>query len=126
MGALDSTFGNLVPQVLGVFSDTPATFTRSSFTFDPANDTNTRTTLTAQVLTSPPEGYSLALISDNNSTIQSGDRRVTAAANTWGSMSAPKVGDEVSRGEMTGTVVSVSPINSGDSVVAYELQVRTP
>lgn len=126
MGALDGAFGSLVPQLLGVFSSTPATFTRSSFTFDPANDTNVRTTLTAQVLTSPPEGYSLGLISDNNSTIQSGDRKVTAAADTWGSLSQPQVGDEVSRGEMVGTIIQVSPINSGDAVVAYELQVRTP
>jgi hypothetical protein len=123
MGALDGAFGELVPALLGAFSDTAAVFTRSSSEFDPATDTNTVTTLTAEVLTSPPEGFALQLI--NGSSIQSGDRRITTGA-AFGDLGQPRIGDEVVRGEMTGTVVAVSPLNSGDAVVAYELQIRTP
>ena len=123
MGALDGAFGGLVPALLGAFSDTPAVFTRSSSEFDPATDTNTVTTLTANVLASPPGGFALQLI--NGSAIQAGDRRITTVADV-GTLVQPRIGDEVVRGEMTGTVIAVSPINSGDAVVAYELQVRTP
>jgi hypothetical protein len=123
MGALDGAFGQLVPALLGAFSDTPAVFTRSESGYDPVNDTTSVTTVTASVLTSPPEGFSLQLI--NGDSIQSGDRRITTAA-SFGALVVPRIGDEVVRGEMVGTVVAVSPINSGDAVVAYELQVRTP
>lgn len=123
MGNLDDAFGELVPTILGVFSNTPAVFTRNSSTYDPANDSNVISSITASVLTSPPEGFALQLI--NGSSVQSGDRRITTAAD-YGSLSEPRIGDEVVRGEMTGTVVAVSPINSGDRVAAYELQIRTP
>jgi len=123
MGNLDAAFGNLVPSLLGVFSDTKAVFTRSSSAFDPANDTNVITTLTASVLTSPPEGFALQLI--NGQSIQSGDRRITTTVE-YGDLQEPRIGDEVVRGSMVGTVIAISPVNSGDAVVAYELQVRTP
>jgi hypothetical protein len=122
MGNLDAAFNQLVPAILGVFSDTPAVFTRSSSTYDPANDTNVVTTLTASVLTSPPEGFSLRYI--NGTTVQSGDRRITTVAD-YGALTAPQVGDKVVRGELDAVIVAVSPVNSGDKVVAYELQVRT-
>lgn len=123
MGALDGAFGQLVPTLLGAFSTTPAVFTRSSSAYDPVNDTNTVTTLTADVITSPPEGFALQLI--NGTSIQSGDRRITTTT-SYGALGTPQIGDEVVRGEMTGTVVAISPVNAGDAVVAYELQVRTP
>ena len=123
MGNLDSAFGELVPAILGVFSSTPAVFTRKSSTYDPANDSNVVTTTTANVITSPPEGFALQLI--NGTSVQSGDRKITTVSD-FGDLTSPQIGDEVVRGEMTGTIVAVSPINSGDSVVAYELQVRTP
>ncbi len=123
MGALDGAFGQLVPALLGAFSNTPAVFTRRSSGYDPVNDTTSVTTATASVTTSPPEGFGLQLI--NGTSIQSGDRRITTTA-SFGDLVAPQIGDEVARGELTGTVVAVSPVNSGDAVVAYELQVRTP
>ena len=122
MGALDTAFGQLVPALLGAFSDTPAVFTRTESSYDAANDTHATSTLTASVLTSPPEGYALQLI--NNTTIQAGDRKVTTTA-TYGALGSPRIGDSISRGELIGTVVSVSPINSGDAVAAYDLQIRT-
>ena len=123
MGALDGAFGELVPALLGAFSDTKAVFTRSSSEFDPDTDTNTVTTVTAEVLTSPPEGFALQLI--NGQSIQAGDRRVTTTT-AFGELVEPRIGDKVVRGGMTGTVIAISPINSGDAVAAYELQVRTP
>lgn len=122
MGNLDAAFNQLVPALLGAFSDTAAVFTRSTSSYDPANDTNTVTTQTANVLTSPPEGFSLRYI--NGTTVQSGDRKITTVAD-FGDLTAPQVGDKVVRGELTAVVVAVSPINSGDQVVAYELQVRS-
>lgn len=123
MGALDGAFGELVPALLGAFSSTPAVFTRRSSTYDAANDVNVVSTLTASIITSPPEGFALQLI--NGSSIQSGDRQITTAA-AYGALGAPQIGDEVVRGEMTGTIVAISPLNAGDTVVGYELQVRTP
>jgi len=123
MGALDAGFGALVPTLLKAFSSNPATFTRSSSVFDPASDSTVTTTLTAPVTTSPPEGYSLRVT--DGRTVMAGDRKVMTGVD-YGDLVSPKVGDEVVRGEMTGTVVSISPINAGDSVVAYELQIRTP
>lgn len=123
MGALDAGFGALVPTLLKAFSSNPATFTRSSSVFDPAADSTVTTTLTAQVITSPPEGYSLRVT--DGRTVMVGDRKVMTGVD-YGDLGAPKPGDEVSRGEMNGTIISISPINSGDAVVAYELQLRTP
>lgn len=123
MGALDAGFGALVPTLLSTFSSNPATFTRSSSVFDPASDATVTTTLTAQVTTSPPEGYSLR-VTDGRTVLQ-GDRKIMTGVD-YGTLGAPKVGDLVVRGEMTGNIVSISPINSGDAVVAYELQIRTP
>ena len=123
MGALDASFAALVPTLLGAFSSNPATVTRTTTAFDPAADSTVSTSITAEVITSPPEGYSLRVT--DGRTVMAGDRKVMTGT-SWGALGAPKVGDEISRGEMVGTVVSISPINSGDAIAAYELQVRTP
>ena len=123
MGALDAAFGQLVPTLLGAFSSTPAVFTRRASGYDAVNDTTSVTITSASVTTSPPEGFALQLI--NGTSIQSGDRRITTTA-LFGDLVSPRLGDEVVRGELVGTVIAVSPVNSGDAVVAYELQVRTP
>lgn len=123
MGLLDAVMGNVVLRMTAVFSSTPAAVSRKVETHDPVTDITTTSTLVSEVLTTPPEGYQAHLIDGN--AIQVGDRKLIARPD-WGALTSPKIGDRIVRGELSGSVVKVSPLNSGDQVIAYELQVRTP
>lgn len=125
MGLLDEAFDELTIGLIDALVDDPATFTRRvEASFNPATDTTVAATpLIAQIKTSPPKGYSAFLI--NGTSILSGDRRVIVGSD-WGALGAPQRGDEIVRGELVGKVWKIEPINSGDAVVAYKLQIRTP
>lgn len=123
MGILDGPLSQVVDVLLNTFSDTPAEITRKVSAFDPATDSTVTTSQVVSLKTTPPEGYAAGLVDGTN--IQVGDLQLYTGAD-YGVLVEPKPGDQVVRGSLKAVVIKVSPINSGDAITAYALQVRTP
>jgi hypothetical protein len=119
MTSLDNVFVPLATNMLNQFGAT-ATFRKITRTFDPATRKNTVSRKNTTVKMKPPEPYNVNRI--NGTTIQAGDltTMISGEALTF----VPTTNDLIAYLGTDWQIVTVSPIVSGDSTAAYELQLR--
>lgn len=123
MGLLDEVFADVAQTLIGEFSDTPATITRTTQDYDPeTGEESGAVTQEVAAKTSPPSPFALRDINGTN--ILQGDVTVLVASADLGAFVPSHQTDTLTRGGITYRIVSVEPISSGDSIAAYQLHCR--
>lgn len=120
--ALDTQFAALVPEILAEFGK-DVVFTEAAVPgdFDPTTGRTTQSSpATYTVKSAPPAQYEQDYV--NGNTIQQGDLRLMIAGS--GQSFVPKVGQKVTFDSLVFRAVAVTPIYSGESIAAWEVQVR--
>jgi len=123
MGALDTVFSEVASNLISAFVTNTSTLTRAAVTtYTPITGVRAAASpVLYTIKTSPPEAYMISEI--NNTSILKEDLKVMVA--TKGLTIVPDLEtDTITRSGVVYRIVSVTPLSSGDSVAAYELQLR--
>ena len=123
MGILDAAFQQLASTLVGTFSDTPATYTRTPL---PRYDGRTGEELTFQptpysVKITPPQPYRKGEI--NGTSVQAKDLRCYISATDLAIEPDPRTDSLLWRG-IAFLVISATPVGTADANVLIELQLR--
>lgn len=123
MGILDKPLTNIVQRVLSSVGGTCVLKSVNLGNFDPRTDQqNGGSNQSWTVPCSPPYPFDQSLI-DNN-VVQEGDFKLIVTTSAVSGGLVPTIHMTVKRNNREYGIVKVSPINSGDADVCYELHCR--
>ena len=124
MGALDGAMPGVAKTLISVMGATVTYVREAPGSYDPiSGDHSGPTTTTWSVKVAPPDPYRQFEINSSQGTILRGDLRTLLAASGLEFVPTPST-DYLRIGSDRLRVIASSPIHSGDSVVAYDLQCR--
>jgi len=123
MGVLDKPLLSIVQRVLKSFGGTCVLKQVNNGSFDPRTDQqNSQTVQTWTLPCSPPYPFDVKLI--DNTIVKVGDFKLLVSVSAATPPVVPDIHMNIIRNNREYSIIRVSPINSGDQDVCYELHCR--